>query len=284
MMHSALRWAVQRVKQVVPNPWKAYVLEQGLRIRGRIRRYPHLCPVCRVAVPRFVPLFEAQPQLHRELEAAGFDFDLLDTTETSNHRAYACPACGASDRDRLYALYLDHVLDREPPGRRFRVLDIAPQHALSNHIRRLGRCQYRTADLFMEGVDDRVDLQDMNVYANGSFDVVICSHVLEHVPDDRRAMRELRRVLAPGGFGILMAPINQSFAATREGGDHLPADERLRRFGQTDHLRWYSPGDFVARLTAAGFDVLALEPTAFGVDPERHGIARNSVLYVGRAT
>jgi ubiquinone/menaquinone biosynthesis C-methylase UbiE len=132
-------------------------------------------------------------------------------------------------------------------------------------------------------VDDRIDITDMKVYANDSFDCFICSHVLEHVPDDRRAMGELFRVLKPGGWGIAMAPIVLGLAATIEDANVSDPSERVRRFGQNDHLRLYARHDFIERLTQAGFNVSCLGFAHFGGDVlERNGIQQSAVLYICR--
>jgi SAM-dependent methyltransferase len=161
-------------------------------------------------------------------------------------------------------------------------LDIAPAGRLGRNLRSCGRFEYRSADFAMPGVDDEgLDLQDMSRYRTGQFDRFLCSHVLEHVPDDRRAMSELHRVLKPGGWGIAMVPISLSLETTREDPSVLLPRERTRLFGQSDHVRLYAKRDFVARLENAGFvveEVLASSlmdglPTSYGIHPR-------SVLYV----
>ena len=85
-------------------------------------------------------------------------------------------------------------------------------------------------------------------------DVVLCSHVLEHIPDDRQAMRELRRVLKPDGWALLQVPIDRKRAVTFEDPSVTDPAERARLFGQHDHVRWYGQ-DYPARLRECGFDV-----------------------------
>jgi SAM-dependent methyltransferase len=203
----------------------------------------------------------------------------LDDFETMNHQKYLCPVCGSADRDRLYRLYLDRFLQ---PDRVRRVLEFAPSAALSAYLRSRADLRYRSADLMMAGVDDVVDITDMPIYADGSFDFIICSHVLEHVSDDRLALGELYRILAPGGRGIIMTPVapegsfDEDSAVTEEG-------ERWRRFGQGDHVRLYDSSTLRSRIRKSGFEVSALDSQTFGVETfTRHGIAPGSVLYIVR--
>ena len=234
------------------------------------------CSVCQKQVRHFCPL----PNFYKEnMEKHGFLY-ALDDVETLNYRAYSCPHCGASDRDRLYALYVSKRL-MEQRVTNISMLEIAPSRSLSECLKRHGSIKLRTADLLMEGVDDRVDITDMACYANGEFDAFICSHVLEHVPDDVKALRELFRILKPDGWGILMVPIVRTLEQIDE--DPLLEDiaERWRRFGQDDHLRMYSKNGLVERAESAGFSVGQYGQEYFGADDFRkHGISDTSILYV----
>jgi SAM-dependent methyltransferase len=201
----------------------------------------------------------------------------LDDFETLNHRRYLCPVCGSADRDRFYKLYVDRFL--QPDGVR-RVLEFAPSAPLAASLRSRADLQYRTADLMMAGADDVVDITDMPIYADGSFDFFICSHVLEHVSDDGRALNELYRILAPGGRGIIMTPV-----APEGSFDEDPAvtneSERWRRFAQGDHVRLYDRSTLCSRIRKSGFEISALDWRTFGQQTfTRHAIALTSVLYI----
>ena len=161
------------------------------------------------------------------------------------------------------------------------MLEIAPSRPLSEMLKKTEKVNLRTADLMMDGVDDRIDITDMNCYAEGAFDVFICSHVLEHVPDDSKAMRELFRILKRGGWGILMVPIILTLDQIDE--DPLLKDigERWRRFGQNDHLRMYSKNALVERAEGAGFVIRQFGSEYFGADVfKMYGISNKSILYV----
>lgn len=220
------------------------------------------------------------PEFYREnLIRNGYKYS-FDDAETLNYRKYFCPACQSSDRDRLYALFITRYLDENKISI-FKMLEIAPSKSLSEFVRRTGRIKLRTADLLMDAVDDRIDITDMQCYVDNSFDCFICSHVLEHVPDDNMAIRELFRILKPGGWGILMVPIVTSLDVIDE--DPLLEDvgERWRRFGQDDHIRMYSKQGFLDRVKSAGFEVKQLGADYFGNDSfARNAISEQSVLYV----
>jgi len=108
-----------------------------------------------------------------------------------------------------------------------------------------------------------IDLPD------ASFDAVICSHVLEHVDDDRAAMRELRGIIAPGGWCLVMVPLDIRRERTYEDPTIASPEERERVFWQSDHVRLYAP-DIGDRLTAARFAVERIRPfEEFGAEMAR---------------
>jgi dTDP-4-amino-4,6-dideoxygalactose transaminase/SAM-dependent methyltransferase len=242
------------------------------------RDWRFFCPACEDRVPRFSPL----PEFYtRELESNGSDLRVTDF-ETCNFQAYQCPHCGATDRDRLYALYLEDRLPKEASEQpKFALLDIAPSTPLSAFIRRKFQIHYRTADRFMKNVDDRIDITSMDRYEDNSFDAFICSHVLEHVPDDQKALAELFRVLKPGGWGIAMTPICLALNETREDFSKTSEAERTKYFGQNDRVRLYSRQGFIDRLKGAGFEVRELRQDYFKPeDVKRCSIPSSGVLYV----
>ena len=235
------------------------------------------CPVCDARLSRFKPIYKSFPRKLREM---GFVHP-LEAFETLNLAAYSCPSCDASDRERLYALYLRQRLAALDTGQRYRFVDFAPSLALSRLLRGSACLEYRTADYFRPNVDDQVDISNMPLYADNSVDMFMCSHILEHVPNDRAAMRELFRILKPGGFGIVMVPLVVGVTETQEDPAINTPELRWRYYAQDDHLRLYGTEDLVARLSAAGFVVRSLDRAHFGADVfARAGIADNSVLYV----
>jgi SAM-dependent methyltransferase len=199
--------------------------------------------------------------------------------ETINLEFYSCSKCQSNDRDRLYALYFDKILTGL--NNHIGLLDIAPSPALTQFLIRKKNISVRTADLYMEGVDDRVDITNMIQYKDSSFDVFICSHVLEHIENDIKAMQELFRVTKPGGWGIAMVPINLGLKEVYEDDIIIEPADRWKHFGQDDHVRMYSKAGFIERLESVGFAVSQFGIDYFGVDIfKRYGIHPRSILYI----
>ncbi len=239
------------------------------------------CPVCSSGLKIFYPIYKSFPRKLREM---GFIYP-LERFETLNLAAYSCPACDASDRERLYALFLRQRLASLKAGSHYRFIDFAPSLALSRLLRTFDNIEYRTADYFRPNVDDQVDISNMPLYADNSVDLFMCSHILEHVPNDRAAMRELFRILKPGGCGIIMVPLIEGVEDTQEDPAINTPELRWKNYAQDDHLRLYGTRDLVDRLKAAGFQVRALDRAHFGAPVfARAGIADNSVLYVVEKT
>lgn len=235
------------------------------------------CPVCGKSNVTFLPL----PSYYNEMRERYGSIHPGGRSETMNRRQYSCSNCQAADRDRLYALYFRAVL--RGGGSLQSILDIAPQPGLTQFLRKVGATDYRSADMMAANVDDRVDIQNMTIYADSQFQIFICSHVLEHVTDDIAAMRELYRVLAPGGWGICMVPIDLGLSEVYENANIVDEAGRWKHFGQKDHVRKYSKAGFVARLESVGFTVQQYGLSHFGNDAfSSHGIHPGSVLYVAR--
>ena len=237
--------------------------------------------MCGTGLRAFKPIWRS---FHKNIELHGYVHPLT-SIETFNITAYSCPACDASDRERLYALYLDREFRALGQGQRYRLVEFAPSVALRRKLNSYPFIEYRSADLFRKTVDDRIDITDMKPYADRSVDFFLCSHILEHVPDDRKAMQELYRILRPGGFGIVMVPLVYGVEETQENPEINTDTLRWKHYGSGDHLRQFGKRDFLMRLTAARFQVDRLGMEFFGQEAFRSaGIAPDSILYVVRKT
>lgn len=233
------------------------------------------CPLCGAVDRGFLPL----PDTYRQ-QAERHGFVHFGKGEMTALATYSCQKCGASDRERLYTYWLKQGVEAGRILPQAKVVHFAPEPSFSAWLKGFGFRSYETADMMMKGVDHQVDLMDLP-FADKSFDLFICSHVLEHVDDDQKAIRELSRITRMGGCGILMAPVMPHLEQSVEDPTAQGAAERWRLFGQGDHVRLYSHQDYVSRLSGNGFTVHQLGVDHFG---ERAfaamGLKHSSVLYI----
>ncbi len=188
------------------------------------------------------------------------------------HPATICPACRSQVRHRLLLCALT-TLDEWSLTRLFaerEILHFAPE-ARTGPIFSQGAKRYVTADYDRGDVQLKLDISAMPSVPDASFDTVVCCDVLEHVPEDRRALRELRRVLRPGGVAVLTVPQRDDAAETDEDFSVVAPAERERRFGQKDHVRMYGE-DFATRITEAGFELTIVSAEDFPDDLRRRHV------------
>ena len=162
-----------------------------------------------------------------------------------------CPRCGSLERHRMLALYLGRHPNLLSGPLDF--LHIAPEYSLRSLFADRPQMRYVSADLESPLASEHFDLLDIP-YPEGSFDAVLCSHVLEHVPDDHAALSELHRVLRPGGWAMLLVPLEHGRDTTLEDPSVTSPEDRLRVFKQEDHARLYGL-DFPERVRDSGFEV-----------------------------
>lgn len=188
-----------------------------------------------------------------------------------------CPQCQSLDRERMMSLFLDML---KPTGKEhLKVLHIAPSNALDKWLAAQEYIDYETTDLNMDNVTFQSDIQDMYMVQDETYDIILCSHVLEHVQDDLKAMKELKRVLKEDGVCIFLVPLVIGLCETDEAFGLSP-DENWHRFGQDDYVRLYSRTDFLNRLTEVGYLVHILTADYFGVDLwNQNGLSDIHYLY-----
>lgn len=199
--------------------------------------------------------------------------------ETLNREEYTCRHCGASDRDRLIISFLKKAMLQEA-SEHTKLLQIAPARPISMWIKsHCPQIEYDTTDLFMEDVTFRSDIMNMKGVPDESYDVIICSHVLEHVRDDRKALGEMKRILKSDGKIIFLVPVDLNATCIDEEWG-LSEEENWRRFGQGDHCRRYDKEGLMERLEEQ-FCVHALGKDYFGEKVfEQGAFTDTSTLYI----
>jgi len=190
------------------------------------------------------------------------------------------PSTLSLERHRLLWLYLkDHTTFFTAPHK---VLHFAPEQAFYKRFRKLNNLHYTTTDLNSPLADVKADICDLP-FEDNSFDFILCNHVLEHIPDDTKAMQEIYRILTPGGTAILQIPQDLSREKTFEDDSITDPAERAKIFGQYDHVRVYGR-DYFDKLREVGFRVEEVNLTS-QMDlqlVDKYRLAKGEVIPVAR--
>ncbi|HSI70037.1 MAG TPA: methyltransferase domain-containing protein [Gillisia sp.] len=188
------------------------------------------------------------------------------------------PSTLSLERHRLLWLYLKNETDLFRA--KLRVLHFAPEQAFYKRFRNLKNIDYTTTDLNSPLADVKADICDLP-FEDNAFDFILCNHVLEHIPDDTRAMQELLRVLAPGGTAILQIPQDLSREITFQDDSITSREERAKIFGQYDHVRVYGR-DYFEKLRTIGFEVEEVDYTSAltASQIDRYRLAKGEIIPV----
>lgn len=237
--------------------------------------YRYRCSVCHSKIKKYIPLplsFKENSEKH------GYKY--FGQNEHLNVNSYSCPNCKSSDRDRLYAAYFSNYLKVEFDSKK-EMLHVAPSWGLNNiYLKKYYKLT--TVDLLMPDVDYNLNIEDLKIFNDNTFDFIICSHVIEHVNYPQLALKELFRILKSKGEAILMVPINPYIKETIENPEHITKEDRLKHYGQEDHLRLYSKNGFMNEINNAGFQLKMIDKSDLGVNQFRRlGLKSSSVLYIG---
>ncbi len=204
------------------------------------------CNFCKVGLREFLRVGSQEPVIF-ETKMAG-----------AGYRPTQCPKCGSRDRQRLLLLYLQEYTNLFKDDSEKSLLHVSPNFLIRKELEKLSSLNYIKVDKFMPGYSYPSDTVNMDItdiqYEEDIFDIILCNHVLEHIPNDKLAISELYRVLKPGGFSILQVPISTVNRVTQEDLSVNSDELRKKYYGQFDHVRLYGL-DYKNKLIDAGFSV-----------------------------
>jgi len=188
------------------------------------------------------------------------------------------PGTLSLERHRLLWLYLNNETNFF--SKTLKVLHVAPEQCFYKLFKNLKKINYTTFDLNSPLADIKGDICNLPFKEN-SFDFILCNHVLEHINDDNKAMKELYRVLNKNGTAILQVPINQKSSKTLEDSSIVDKKERIEKFGQYDHIRLYGL-DYFKKLESFGFKVNPLKYSKEFTEGEiiKYGLIKDEIIPV----
>lgn len=189
-----------------------------------------------------------------------------------------CPSCGSIDRFRLIYMALKYLT--EDFAKPIKMLHFAPEPVIARKLRELNSVDYICGDLNPRPGELRMDILNTGCQ-DGEFDMILCSHVLEHIEDDIAAMKELFRILKPGGAALIAVPVAPDIASTYEDSSVKTPEGRSEHFGQDDHVRVYS-WDITDRLNSAGFQTELFPSSDFLSESDciRLGLNREERIFI----
>ncbi len=253
-MKSIIRWFLAHIpRSLMQRLADILVPILGLLYLGR----GHECPICGAKRRKFLP------------------YGYITSRENA-----LCPNCLSLERHRLLWLFLTR--ETTISTEQGRILHIAPEVCIKKRLKRLHtEGNYLTADLESPLADMHFDVQEIPLEDNFA-EVILCNHIMEHVADDLKAMRELHRILSPSGWGIILSPVERDRAETFEDDTISDPAERTRIFGQYDHRRIYGM-DYAERLRKAGFRVEEIDYIET-LTPEQIDLysVKNEMIYLVR--
>lgn len=190
-----------------------------------------------------------------------------------------CPYDLTLERHRLMWIYLE-TKSNFFTAEKLNVLHVAPEQCFHKTFKKQANLNYLTGDLLSPIADIHFDLHDIPLEDN-RFDVIFCNHVMEHVDDPNQCMRELYRVMAPGGWGILQVPVDRSRKETYEDPSITSPEEREKHFWQYDHVRLFGL-DYPDYLRNAGWEVEEYIPSEHIAADKiaRYRLEEGEVLYI----
>ena len=190
-----------------------------------------------------------------------------------------CPGTFSLERHRLLWLYLNSKTNIE--NQFLNVLHVAPEQVFFKKFKKFKNWTYTTTDLNSPLADIKADLCNLP-FKNNTYDLILCNHVLEHIVDDIKALKEIYRVLKPGGKAILQVPIDLEKEKSYEDNKIINPEDRNKHFGQYDHVRIYGM-DFFQKLSKVGFRFEKIDLTSklSEVDIKKYGLIKGELIPVG---
>jgi SAM-dependent methyltransferase len=219
-----------------------------LKYRFTYRKYKgsgFVCNFCGASYRKFVPEYpsaDIKEAIISNKVIAGYGENVF------------CPNCMSKNRERLVKAVMGHYLDI----RGKKILHFSPEKNLYRYLKT--QCEVITVDIspgFYKTTDPAITYADATGlhFEDKSFGIVVANHILEHIPDDLKAMSEIYRVLKNGGVAILQAPWSEALPATIEEPFITDPQKQAKLYGQKDHVRIYTLNDYIKRLHSVGFDI-----------------------------
>lgn len=226
----------------------------------------YLCPICNFNASKFLPYGEDHEAIKK--------YNIIPM----GHRKNAiCPKCYSKDRERLIYLFLQSLLKKNLMNYNSKIIHFAPEKSIEKNFFRKKFSNYITADISGINVDFNLDLQNLS-FTQSNFDLVICNHVLEHIDNDIVAIQNIFSILKEGGIAILQVPFSRMIKRDFKIKNVNSNKDRLKIYGQEDHVRIYSEKEYMEKLKKVGFKLVIEDMKNYKVHKPSYGL--NELEYI----
>lgn len=225
-----------------------------------------ICPICEFRASMFL--------------SYGFNNDAIKKNQIigMGHRENAlCPKCNSKDRERLVYLFLIELIKKKIINYSSKVIHFSPEQSLEKNFFEENFSNYLTADITSKKVDLNLDLQNFK-FEEKNFDLVICNHVLEHIDNDIVAIQNIFSILKEGGIAILQVPFSRMIKRDFKIKNVNSNKDRLKIYGQEDHVRIYSEKEYMEKLKKVGFKLVIEDMKNYKVHEPSYGL--NELEYI----
>lgn len=225
------------------------------------------CPICEYEASKFIS-YGIDNEITKKYNIIG-----MGLRENA-----ICPNCYSKDRERLVYLFLIELIKKQIINYSSKVIHFSPEQSLKKNFFEKNFSNYLTADITSKKVDLNLDLQNFE-YKEKNFDLVICNHVLEHIDNDIVAIQNIFSILKEGGIAILQVPFSRMIKRDFKIKNVNSNKDRLKNYGQEDHVRIYSEKEYMEKLKKVGFKLVIEDMKNYKVHKPSYGLNEHEYIF-----
>lgn len=230
----------------------------------------YFCPICNKYSRRFLQYGKNNKSI--------LNYKIISNGKRNN---CICPNCYSKDRERLLYLFFKYFLKKSLIDKNSQILHFSPEKTLTNYFFKNNFLNYKTADFFDDKADYRIDLEKILDHKE-NYDLIICNHVLEHLRNDRIALKNINNLLNEGGHAIMLTPYSEIIDKDVYQEKYLTKKEKYELYGQDDHVRVYSKKSLIKKIEDAGFELKLMKIDEFSTIDKNMGLIEKERIFLAK--